>query len=168
MDRASHEFQLRQKEIISLGLIAQYESLSALEVSRLLNQDDEQGLRNWLGRLTDFELLLTKGKTKGTQYFVNPKYLRKINFKGKTTLKNIEDYRLEELIYKDIENYPNSAFSDIHQRIGQEINKHKIRRVLKEMIDNKRLFYLGDRKWRRYAIEQKLLNKRKMLNKNAQ
>jgi len=158
MDKASQEFQLRQKEIISLGLIAQHESLSALEVSSLLNQNDEQGLRNWLGRLTDFELLLTKGKTKGTQYFVNPEYLRKLNFKGKTTLKNIEDYRLEELIYKDIENYPNSAFGDIHQRIGEEINKHKIRRVLKEMVDNKRIFYAGERKWRRYAIEQNLLN----------
>ena len=57
--------------------------------------------------------------------------MRKLNFKAKTTLKNIEDYRLEELIFKDIENYPNSAFGDIHQRIGHEINKHKIRRVLK-------------------------------------
>jgi len=36
------------------------------------------------------------------------------------------------------------------------------------MIDNKRLFYQGDCKWRRYAIEQKLLNNARMLNKTAQ
>ena len=158
MDKASQEFQLRQKEIISLGLIAQHETLSALEISNLLNQTDEQGLRNWLGRLTDFEIVLSKGKTKGTQYYVNPEYLRKLNFKAKTTLKNIEDYRLEELIFKDIENYPNSAFGDIHQRIGYEINKLKIRRVLKNMVDNQRIFCTGERRWRRYAIEQNLLN----------
>jgi len=158
MDKASQEFHLRQKEIISLGLIAQHETLSALEISNLLNQTDEQGLRNWLGRLTDFEIVLSKGKTKGTQYYVNPEYLRKLNFKAKTTLKNIEDYRLEELIFKDIENYPNSAFGDIHQRIGHEINKHKIRRVLKNMVDNQRIFCTGERRWRRYAIEQNLLN----------
>jgi ATP-dependent DNA helicase RecG len=106
----------------------------------------------------DFELILSKGKTKGTLYFVNPEYLRKLNFKGKTTLKNIEDYRLEELIYKDIENYPGSAFGEIHQRIGKEINKHKIRRVMKSMVDNKRISCKGERRWRKYAIEQNLLN----------
>lgn len=39
-----------------------------------------------------------------------------------TNLKNIEDYRLEELIFKDIKAYPNSGFGEIHQRIGFEIN----------------------------------------------
>lgn len=153
MDRAGKEFQLKQKEIISLGLIAQHETLSAIEISRLLNQSDEQGLRNWIGRLPDFELILSKGKTKGTLYFVNPEYLRKLNFKGKTTLKNIEDYRLEELIYKDIENYPGSAFGEIHQRIGKEINKHKIRRVLKSMVDSQRISCKGEKKGRKYFIE---------------
>ena len=35
----------------------------------------------------------------------------------------------EELIYKDIAAYPNSAFSDVHQRIGLEINKNTVRRI---------------------------------------
>ncbi len=157
MDKANQEFQLRQKEIISLGLVAQHESLSAIEISRLLNQNDEQGLRNWIGRLLDLELLLSKGKTRGKQYFVNPDYLRKLGFVGRTTLKNIEDYRLEELIYRDIEKYSNSAISAIHERIGKEINIHKIRRVLKSMVDSQKIFCAGEKRWRRYAIEQKLL-----------
>jgi ATP-dependent DNA helicase RecG len=158
MDKANQEYQLRQKEIISLGLIAQHQSLSALELSKLLNQEEEIGLRNWLGRLLDIELIMSTGKTRGTQYHVNPEYLRKLDFKGKTTLKNIEDYRLEELIYKDIEAYPCTAVSDIHERIGKEINIHKIRRMLKEMTDDGRIFGKGEKRWRRYAIEQKLLN----------
>lgn len=157
MDKASSEFALKQKEIISLGLIAQQQSYSAIEISKLLNQKEEQGLRYWLGRLIDFELIRKSGVGKGTQYAVNPEFIRKINFTGKTTLKNIEEYRLEELLYKDIKSYPSSAFGEIHKRIGEEINKHKVRRVLKEMVESGKLFSTGEKRWTRYAIEQKLL-----------
>jgi ATP-dependent DNA helicase RecG len=92
----------------------------------------------------------------GTQYAVNPEFIRKINFKGKTNLKNIEDYRLEELIYKDLTAYPNSGIGEIHQRIGMEINKHKVRRLLKRMVDNGQLKSEGVKKWTRYSIEQNL------------
>ncbi len=154
MDKANSEFTLKQKEIISLGLLAQQQSYSAIEVSKILNQNEDQGLRNWLGRLLDFELILKTGKGKGTQYSVNPEFVRKINFKGKTNLKNIEDYRLEELIYKDLNAYPKSGFSDIHKRIGEEINEFKIKRMLRKMCDNKVLAKEGERKFTKYFIEQ--------------
>lgn len=156
MDKASNEFSLKQKELISLGLLAQQQSYTALEISNILNQNEEVGLRNWLGRLMDLELVVKTGKGKGTQYAVNPEFIRKINFKGKTNLKNIEDYRLEELIYKDLTAYPNSGFGEIHQRIGMEINKHKVRRLLKQMVDNGQLKSEGVKKWTRYSIEQNL------------
>jgi ATP-dependent DNA helicase RecG len=156
MDKASNEFSLKQKELISLGLLAQQQSYTALEISNILNQNEEVGLRNWLGRLIDLDLVVKTGKGKGTQYAVNPEFIRKINFKGKTNLKNIEDYRLEELIYKDLTAYPNSGFGEIHQRIGMEINKHKVRRLLKHMVDNGQLKSEGVKKWTRYSIEQNL------------
>jgi ATP-dependent DNA helicase RecG len=156
MDKASNEFSLKQKELISLGLLAQQQSYTALEISSILNQNEEVGLRNWLGRLIDLELVNKTGKGKGTQYAVNPEFIRKINFKGKTNLKNIEDYRLEELIYKDLTAYPNSGFGEIHQRIGIEINKHKVRRILKQMVDNWQLRSDGVKKWTRYSIEHNL------------
>ncbi len=154
MDKASTEFTLKQKEVISLGLIAQQQSFTALEISDILNQNEEAGLRNWLGRLVDLELIIKSGKGKGTQYAVNPEFIRKINFKGKTNLKNIEDYRLEELIYKDLKAYPDSGFSEIHSRIGLEINMHKVRRVLKKMVDNHTVKSVGVNRWARYSIEQ--------------
>lgn len=156
MDKASNEFTLKQKELISLGLLAQQQSYTALEISSILNQNEEVGLRNWLGRLIDLELVIKTGNGKGTQYAVNPEFIRKINFKGKTNLKNIEDYRLEELIFKDLTAYSNSAFSEIHQRIGLEINKHKVRRMLKQMVDNRQLKSEGIKKWLRYSIEQNM------------
>jgi ATP-dependent DNA helicase RecG len=156
MDKASNEFSLKQKELISLGLLAQQQSYTALEISNILNQNEEVGLRNWLGRLIDLELVVKTGKGKGTQYAINPEFVRRINFKGKTNLKNIEDYRLEELIFKDLKAYSNSGFGEIHQRIGLEINKHKVRRILKQMVDNGQLKSEGIKKWTRYSIEQNL------------
>ena len=156
MDKASNEFTLKQKELISLGLLAQQQSYTALEISSILNQNEEVGLRNWLGRLIDLELVIKTGKGKGTQYAVNPEFIRKINFKGKTNLKNIEDYRLEELIFKDLTAYPNSAFSEIHQRIGLEINQYKIKRMLKSMVESNILISEGQRKWTKYSIKQSM------------
>ena len=156
MDKASSEFNLKQKEIISFGLLAQQQSYSATEVSKILNQSEEQGLRNWLGRLVELELILKSGKGKGTQYSVNPEFIRKIDFKGKTNLKNIEDYRLEELIYKDISAYPNSGFSDIHKRIGEEINQYKVKRMLKNMVERDVLGITGETRGMKYHLKQNL------------
>jgi len=154
MDKASNEFLLKQKEVISLGLLAQQQSYTAIEISNILNQNEEVGLRNWLGRLTELELIVKSGRGKGTQYSINPEFIRKINFKGKTNLKNIEDHRLEELIYKDLKAYPLSGFSEIHQRIGMEINKHKVRRILKQLADSGKIKSEGHTRWTMYSIEQ--------------
>lgn len=156
MDKASNEFTLKQKELISLGLLAQQQSYTALEISSILNQNEEVGLRNWLGRLIDLELVIKTGKGKGTQYAVNPEFIRKINFKGKTNLKNIEDYRLEELIIKDLTAYPDSGFSEIHQRIGLEINQYKVKRMLKNMVVKEILVTTGGTRGMKYQLKQNM------------
>jgi ATP-dependent DNA helicase RecG len=153
MDRASSEFNLKQKELITLGLLAQQQSYNSTELSKILNQNKDQGLRSWLGKLLDYELVIQSGKGKGTQYAVNPDFIRQSQFKGKTSLKNIEDHRLEELIYKDIKAYPESAFGEIHNRIGKEINQYKVKRMLKNMIDRGDLRSVGERKGTRYFIK---------------
>ena len=48
----------------------------------ILNQDDEAGLRNWIGRLIELGLVVKTGKGKGTQYSLNPEFIRQINFRG--------------------------------------------------------------------------------------
>jgi ATP-dependent DNA helicase RecG len=101
-------------------------------------------------------LIIKTGKGKGTQYAVNPEFIRKINFKGKTNLKNIEDYRLEELIYKDVRTYPNSGFSEIHQRIGLEINQYKIKRMLRTMVEKKIIDASGETRGMKYYLRQNM------------
>ncbi|KAA6305111.1 hypothetical protein EZS27_043238, partial [termite gut metagenome] len=52
MDKATNEFSLKQKEIITLGLLAQ-QPYSATGLSKILNQGEQQSLRSWLGNLLE-------------------------------------------------------------------------------------------------------------------
>jgi ATP-dependent DNA helicase RecG len=152
MDKASKELQLRQRELITLGLIAQNDGVSAIDLSNMLNVSKQNGLQHWLGRLLDFELILSKGKTKGTLYYVNPEFLRNSDFIEKTNLKRIEPHRLQELIYEDLKNYPESSISDINKRIGEEINQRTLKAKLDEMIDKELIIKQGEKKGTRYFI----------------
>jgi ATP-dependent DNA helicase RecG len=155
IDKVKNEFPLKQKEIITLGLLAQ-QSCTAIELSKLLNQGEEQGLRSWLGNLFDYDLIVKTGEGKGTIYEINPKLSQQTNFKGQINKKKVQDFKLEELIYKDITSFPNSSFSEIHKRIGLEINKNTIRWILKQMVDGNKLEIKGTNKGTRYYIAKNM------------
>lgn len=152
MDKASKELQLRQRELITLGLIAQNEGVSALDLAAMLNVNKPNGLQNWLGRLPELELILSKGKTKGTLYYVNPEFLRSSDFVEKTNLKRIEPHRLQELIYEDLKNYPKSSISEINKRIGEEIKQRTLKAKLDEMIEKELVLKEGEKKSTKYFI----------------
>jgi ATP-dependent DNA helicase RecG len=155
INRANEEFQLSSKELISLGLIAQNTTVKAIEFSTILNLSNQNNaVTNWLGRLIDLELVVTKGKTKGLEYTINTAFLKRINFKGKTNLKRIEPYRLEELIYQDIKTYQPTSISEINTRIGEEISRNKLQKTLKLMCDNEVLKMQGALKSTKYFIRQ--------------
>jgi ATP-dependent DNA helicase RecG len=150
---ADESYQLKQREKICLGLIAQHTTLSAVEFSKILNfQDHPNAIRDWLGKLPEYGLVKSKGKTKGLEYFVDSEFLRKIKFKGKTNLKKIEIHRLKELIIQDLKTYPESLLSEIHERIGKEIKVIKIRSQLNKLIAELKVKPIGSRKYRRYSL----------------
>jgi ATP-dependent DNA helicase RecG len=155
INRANEEFQLNSKELISFGLIAQHSSITALQFSKELNLPDTPNVvTNWLGRLTDFELVISKGRTKGTEYLVNPDFLKKANFKGKTNLKRIENHRLEELIYQDVKIYQPTAIREIHFRIGPELPHHQVRKAIYRMVEQAKLKATGVRASTKYSLDQ--------------
>ncbi len=155
INRANGEFALKMKELISLGLIAQHNSISAIEFSAELNLPDTPNVvSHWLGRLIDLGLVLSRGRTKGTEYQVNPDFLKKVNFKGRTTLRRIEGHRLEELIFQDVKIYGPTPIRDIHQRIGKEISRNRIQKSLKAMCNKGALESEGVLKGTRYFIRQ--------------
>jgi len=148
--KADRTFQLSQKERITLGLLAQHESLTAVEMERLLGLRRRQDVKHWLRRLPAMRLVQTRGRTKGKEYLVDPDLLRKLDFQGTTTLRGIEAHRLRELILRDIEIYRDASIGEIHRRIGQEIPRRRVRHELDKLVLEGIIGRTGVKRWTRY------------------
>lgn len=140
--------------MISVGLIAQHNSLTAIEFAKILGLVEKDSVSVWIGRLLDFKIIQSKGKTKGTTYYIDPLVLKKHDFKGTTNLKNIHQHRLDALIIKDIELFGKSSISEIHKRIGNEIPIRKLRHQLSELLKSGDIHKSGLKKWTRYFIDK--------------
>lgn len=152
MIRADQAFQLSQKEKITLGLLALSDGLTAQELCGRLELENADSLKPWLGRLEGFRLVATRGRTKATRYFVPPNVLTTLEVEPHTTLVRIEPHRLRALILEDLERYPNSAISKIHTRIGPEIPRTQVKRMLDELVAQKRADATGINRGRKYRI----------------
>lgn len=148
--RAYQIHQLTQRERIALGLLAQQDALTARELAAALELPSTEALLPWLKRLLDWRLVLSTGRTQATRYFIDPGLLRSLNFTSETTLKRIEPHRLAALVLEDLQRYPKSAISEIHQRIGGEIHAKHVKRALEELIERGEVRFEGDKRWRRY------------------
>ena len=75
-----------------------------------------------------------------------------MDFSGTTTLSRIEPHRLKALIVEDLERYPGSAIGDIHDRIGPEINRRRIKRAIDWLVGDGVVHYKGEKRGRRYSV----------------
>lgn len=155
MVKAYQAFYPTQKELIALGLIAQHESITAIELERCLELRRADELRPWLLRLRQWGLVGTRGQTKATEYFVDPDVLRKLAFEGPTTLKGIEKHRLRALILQDLEIYFDTSIGELHQRIGHEIQRRRIQREITELAQEGLVTAFGSGRGRKYRIVTK-------------
>jgi ATP-dependent DNA helicase RecG len=155
IDNIKQHYQLNQKEIICLGIIAQNKSIIATEFAKQIQSNDDKQIKNWLGNLLRYKIVQTKGKTKGMQYYINPLILKGTSLE-KTDLSIIQEHRLKILILEDVDKYPNSSIVDIHKRIGEEIPIRKIRKCIYEAVKNGEIKTIGGKKFREYYIEKKI------------
>jgi ATP-dependent DNA helicase RecG len=153
IERLKQQYNLNQKEIICLGIIAQNKNIIATEFARQIQSKDDKQIKNWLGHLLRYQIVLTKGRTKGLKYFLNPKILKDTAL-SKTDLSGIEPYRLKNLIIEDLINYPQSSIQDIHQRIGSEIPIRTLRTCLYAAVKNGEIKCSGSKKYRKYFIDK--------------
>lgn len=153
MDFADKHYQLRQKQKICLGLIAMHESVTAKELERLLELDNSDDLRPWLQPLIKQGLVISsKVRSRGIEYRVNSVLLRNAEFKGVTTLKRIEDYRLKELIIEDLKLYKEAKLSEIRERIGTEITVKRIKTQLLKLEEEGIVGRRGSNRWTTYYL----------------
>ena len=84
MQHADQRYDVKQKQLICLGLIALHESLTASELIKILNLKDADALRSWLRLLIDKDIVVsTDDHSKAKEYRVNPDILRGSEYKGK-------------------------------------------------------------------------------------
>lgn len=153
IEEADKRFQLAQRERIALGVLAQSEGLTARELVAALEVENVEGLRPWLGRLPELELVQSTGRTQGTRYFVNPDWLRAADVPARTSLTRIEPHRLRALIREDLSRYPDSSSGEIGARIGQEIGYKALKKALDALVDVGEVDAAGERRWRRYRLK---------------
>ena len=84
----------------------------------------------WVGTLVERGLVVVVGKAAGQRLKVNPKLLRESGARVKTTLIDIEDHRLRELLRTDVEQLPGSRIGEIIERVGREIPRSRVKRQL--------------------------------------
>ena len=157
MGEADARFQLRQRERITLGMLAASDGLTARELaSRLeLPSTDELRRNGWLGRLLDIGLLeKSAGKTQAMRYFVPPALLKEAGLDRQTTLKRMEPHRLRALIVEDLLRYPGSSSGEVNRRIGEEVPYRTLKRALDDLLQAGRVRYEGNAKGRKYWISQ--------------
>ncbi|MFH1529395.1 MAG: ATP-binding protein, partial [Pseudomonadota bacterium] len=147
---ADQRFNLTQRERIVLGMLGQTDGLSAAELAAALELAEPVSVRPWLARLLDFGLVGQTGRTRATRYFVAPDLVQSAGLEGRTTLKRIEPHRLRALIVEDLDRYPVSSSTEIHRRVGPEIPERTFGRVLKALVDDRRIKATGKGRWRRY------------------
>ena len=153
MQHADQRYDVKQKQLICLGLIALHESLTATELIRILNLKDADELRSWLRLLIEKDIIIsTNVHSKAKEYRVNPDILRGSEYKGKTSLKRIEDYRLKELILEDLKIYKTASLAEIQKRIGEVIPSKKIWNQLQKLVANGTILKIGKYRWQKYQI----------------
>lgn len=151
--KADEIYQLTQRERIALGLLAQYDALTARELATKLELSTVEALHPWLKRPLEWHLLQSTGRTQARRYFIDPGLLRSLDFVGGTTLKRIEPHRLLALIVEDIGRYPKSKIGNIHERIGLEISRARVRRAIEQLVKEKKLCQEGVRSGTRYRLQ---------------
>ncbi|MCB1821680.1 MAG: putative DNA binding domain-containing protein [Candidatus Competibacteraceae bacterium] len=152
IETVDKQLQLTQRERIALGLLALSEEMTARELAKCLELPETGNLDAWLGRLPDWGIVQTSGRTQGTRYFVTPALLHDADLTQLTTLTRIEPHRLSELVREDLRRYPDSKMGDVHKRIGKEIKRSQLKKVMAELVHTGTVVMQGERNGARYRL----------------
>lgn len=156
LSRVDRDHQLRRRSRIVLGLVAQSdEGLSATELAERLELGGTAELRDWLAELIEAKLIAQSGRTRGTRYFVPPALFRDAGVSPRTTLARVQPHRLRSLALEDLDRFPNSSITEMHQRIGKEVRMRALRDALNALIEAGDVAFAGERRWRRYRLADK-------------
>lgn len=151
IDFIAQNYQLSQKEIIVVGIVARHQKVLATQLSSELQLSDEERLRSYIGKLIELAILISRGIKKGTEYLINPKLIESAKINVKPTLKTIELPRLKALIEEILKITPNLSVSSIHSKIG-DADIADVRKCVYKMVNDEVLETSGAKTDRVYRI----------------
>jgi ATP-dependent DNA helicase RecG len=154
IDYAQMHFDLTQKEIIVLGIIAREKKINAVKLTKILQLSDDARLRNWVTSLLDKGLLITQGATKATAYLINTDLLQAVEQNIEPSLKTLEPHALKALIFEDLKIHPKSKASEIQKRLP-EISLKEVSTILYKAANRGELQTYGGRRNRTYGLANK-------------
>ena len=140
-----------KKAMIAFGLILQEEIISSELLAKKLQLPESDRLRSYVDILCTKNIVKTRGRGKGTKYYVNHDIISKSKANLRTTLKTIEPYRLKELIFQDLKYHPKSLISEMGVRLP-DITLSELKKYVRKMAAEGELGYEGGRKYRRYCL----------------
>lgn len=134
LDYVQKHFELRQRETITLGLVARHRNILATQLSQELQLSEEERLRDWVSGLLEKDLLVSRGTKKGTSYLINPQLLADSKANLKPSLRTIEPYALRALIEECLIEHPGSSITQIYGFFRKEIPRNDIQKTVYQMV----------------------------------
>lgn len=150
-DFISDYYKISRKSYITLGIILQHKTISAIDLTNELQLLKGERLRSWVDALLSNEIVISRGTGKGVKYSINPDFIAKSKVQIPTTLKTIEPYRLKALIKEDLRFHPNSLLSEIAQRLP-DVEFPELEKMTREMAKSGDLKTTGGRRYRKYSL----------------
>lgn len=142
-------YSLSQKARIAFGIILQQKKIKSLDLSKCLQLNENERLRDYLKTLLAEKIVLSSGTKKSTTYSINPKIVQYSKANITTTLKTIEPYRLKALIEEDLKYHPNSTVVEISNRLP-DVEFLELQKMVRSMAHDGELANDSGRKFRRY------------------
>jgi len=151
LDYVAQNYEISQKNLIALGLIAQHKKLLSTELDVLLQLSDNKRQRSYTDKLIELGIVVTRGIKKGNSFLVNPIIIANSKADIKTSLKTIEPHRLMALIEEDLRLHPNSMRREIHKRLP-DVDEKDLKKYLYEMVKSGKINAIGENKNRCYDL----------------
>ena len=154
IDYINKHYVLTQKETITLGIIATRKKLLSTQLTTALQLNQEDKLKYWVGTLLDKRILINRGVKKGTEYLLNPDLFSQAKLNLTPSLKTIETYKLEALIFEDLKHNGESKMVDIQSRMS-EVYPSDVQKAVYKMVEKGDLIPTGANRNRRYLVHKK-------------
>ncbi|GHT01949.1 ATP-dependent DNA helicase [Bacteroidia bacterium] len=158
LDYVTDNYEISQKNLIALGLIAQHKKLLSTELANLLQLTQGERLRSYTSNLVETKIVITRGIKKGNTFLVSPKVIADSKTNIKTSLKTVEPHRLKALIVEDLRLHPNSMRRDIQQRLP-DVEEKDLKKYLYEMVEFGQLIAFGVKTYRQYKLAENDMTK---------